>query len=317
MKAVVLDSMPIIYGGLDFNQFKSLCDIECFERTDDNDFDERARHANVILTNKVHLNKERIERLPELKYIGVLATGFDVVDIDYAREKGIIVTNIPSYSSHATAQHTFALLLLHMNQLSVHTHSLRQGQWQSSSVFSYFLSPLHELKDKTIGLIGYGAIAKQVAKIANAFEMNVLAHTRTPQSDNSVTFVSRDELFKQSDIVSLHCPLTAATKTLVNEQTLSLMKQHAILINAARGGLVDEHALAAALKNKRISHALLDVLSREPPAQDNPLLNLKNATITPHIAWGSVEARKRLIQIAYDNLQAFIKGSPINRVNPT
>ncbi len=315
MKAVVLDSMPIVYGGLDFKKLHSICELECHERTDDADFYERCKDADAILTNKVRLDKSRIDDLPNLKYIGVLATGYDVIDIDYASKKGIIVTNIPSYGTFATAQHTFALLLSYVNQVSSHAISVSEGDWQSSNTFSYFLSPLKELHGKTFGIVGYGRIGKQVANMAKSFGMKVIVHTRTPSDDSDITFVTCDEVLKQSDVLSLHCPLTPKTIKWINKKTLSLMKPESILINAARGGLIDEQALATALKEKQISHAFLDVLSSEPPLSDNPLIGLDNVTITPHIAWGSVEARKRLIDIAFNNLFAFKQGKPINVVN--
>ncbi len=314
MKGVILDVAPINSYGVNLDALTNIAELSIFDETPESLFFERTHDVDFILTNKITLDEQRLSALLKLKYIGVLATGFDNVDVSYAKSRGIVVTNIPSYATMPTAQHVFALLLDYYNQVALHAASVKKGEW-SARTFSYFLSPIEELSHKTLGLIGFGRIAKQVARIAQSFDMNVLVHTRSKQAFKGVSFVELDELLTQSDIVSLHCPLNEQTREIIGTSALSLMRQNAILVNTGRGGLVDEKALFLALEQQRIRHALLDVLTIEPMEVDNPLLRLPNVTITPHTAWGSVEARARMVQIASDNLRGFFNRKPLNVVS--
>ena len=276
----------------------------------------RCAGAEVIITNKAPVTREIIAALPDLKYIGVTATGYNIVDVAAAKERGILVTNVPGYSSPAVAQLVFALLLELTNHVGHHAQTVADGRWQACPDFSYWDHPVIELSGRTLGIIGYGDIGSAVGRIATAFGMKVLASKRewkTPPPDG-VTPASIEEIFVQSDAISLHCPLTDATKFLVNERTLGLMKNTAFLINTGRGPLVDEAALAKALNDGRIAGAGLDVLSVEPPKDGNPLIGARNALITPHIGWASREARARLIAATAANLQAYMDGKPVNAV---
>jgi len=293
VKAVMLDSLPLNPGDLSFSPLEALCELTVYPRTPDDLFDERVQGAEVLFTNKVVLDKSRIDKLPSLKYVGVLATGYDVVDIAYAKEKGIVVTNVPSYGTQSTAQHVFSLLLSLTNQVGRHDRSVKAGEWVSSETFSYFLTELNELSGMTLGLVGFGRIASQVATIAQSFGMQVICYTPRKKEADNVRFVSLDELFSTSDVISLHCPLTKETEQLVNAERLLQCKKSAILINTGRGALIDEQALAECLTRGGIRHALLDVLTKEPQRADCPLRTLDNVTITPHIAWGTGSARKR------------------------
>lgn len=315
MKAVMLDSQPLNPGDLSFSPLESLCELAVYPRTPDETFEKRTEGAEVLFTNKVFLDKARIDKLPKLKYIGVLATGFDVIDIDYAKEKGIVVTNVPSYGTQSTAQHVFALLLSLTNQVACHDASVKAGEWVASDTFSYFLTDLNELQGKTLGLIGFGRIASQVATIAQSFGMQVICYTPRKKEADNIRFVALDAIFSGSDVISLHCPLNNETAQLVNEERLLQCKKNAILINTGRGGLIDEEALAHCLKRGGIRHALLDVLTKEPQRADCPLRSLTNVTITPHIAWGTGSARRRLLNTVVDNFKAFLANQPINQVN--
>lgn len=318
MKIVDLDGFALNPGDVSFESFKSLGEFTCYDRTLKEDVIERSKDADALLINKIVMSKEVIDNLPKLKYIGVLATGYDNVDINYAKEKGIAVTNIPGYSTEAVAQMTFAFILEFANKVSLHNNSVKNLEWSRSEDFCYWKTPLMELKGKTIGLFGFGEIGKQVAKIANAFNMKVLVHSRTKKKtecDDCIEWVSKEELFRNSDFVSLHCPLNQDSIGSINKQTLSMMKKTAFLINTARGKLVNESDLSEALNNDDIAGAALDVLCQEPPSENNPLLTAKNVIITPHISWAAKEARERLISIAYDNLKGFSEGKNINVVN--
>ncbi len=318
MKIVFLDAYTTNPGDLSWDDFKNFGEVTIYDYTPAELVIERCADADIIFNNKVILGADILSQLPKLKYIGLLSTGFNVVDIEYAKKAGITVTNVPTYSTAAVAQMTFALILEIYNQVGIHSKAVHDGEWTACRDFCFWKKPLLELNGKTIGLIGYGKIGSEVAKIADAFSMNILCYVPSvkPQPDfRSFRFVSLDELAGQSDIVSLHCPLTPETQGIINEDFLSKMKPGAIVINTSRGPSVDEKALADALNSGRIAGAGVDVLSTEPPKADNPLLTCKNCFITPHIAWAGLETRQRLIGVVYDNLKAFLSGNPQNVVN--
>lgn len=316
MKIAVLDGYTMNPGDLDWDVLQGLGDCRIYERTSPEQVVERARGAEILVTNKVLLGKAELNALPEVRYIGVSATGVNVVDLDTARQRRIVVTNVPAYSTASVAQQVFALLLELTRAAGRHAELVRAGRWVTSPDFAFWVSPQVELAGLTIGLVGFGAIGQAVARIAQAFGMSVLVHTRTPQSQQwpELTFVSLDELFQQADIVSLHCPLTDETMRLVDARRLSLMKPSAFLINTGRGPLVDEVDLAAALTDGTLAGAGLDVLSQEPPTADNPLLSAPHCLITPHLAWATSAARQRLLDTVVANIAAFLAGSPQNRV---
>ncbi|MGL1900550.1 MAG: D-2-hydroxyacid dehydrogenase [Fibrobacterales bacterium] len=317
MKVVILDSYTSNPGDLSWDLLHDIADVTLYDRTEPSDVVKRTHGAEVVLTNKVVLDAETLMQLPDLKYIGVLATGFNIIDIDFAQKNGILVTNIPGYSTDSVAQLTFSFILAHTHSTAQHSQSVHRGDWSSCQDFSYWNHPLVELSGKTLGVIGYGAIAQKVITIGQAFNMRTIVHTRTIPSETipHIQFVSRQELFAESDYISLHCPLTDATKEMINGATLKTMKSSAFIINTGRGPLVDEKALADALQDKTIAGAGLDVLTEEPPSKNNPLLSLSNCIITPHFGWATVEARKRLIEMATNNISAYSAGTPINVVN--
>lgn len=317
MKIVMLDSYTTNPGDLSWGDFEKLGDFTAYDYTPADKTVERAKDADVVITNKTLLPREILEQLPECKYIGLLSTGFNVVDVDYAKSRNIPVCNVPTYSTQAVAQLTFALITEIYNNVALHNKAVHNGEWTACRDFCFWKTPLINLQGKTIGIIGYGKIGSAVAKIADAYEMNILCYvpSKKPQPNfNNFKFVTLDELLEKSDIVSLHCPLTPATTKMVNNEFLSKMKKSAVLINTSRGASVDEDALADALKRGRIYAAGVDVLSTEPPKADNPLLHCDNCIITPHIAWAGLETRQRLISIVYDNLKSFIDGKVVNNV---
>lgn len=309
---------------------EAMGELTVYDRTAPGAVVDRAAGAEVVLTNKTVLDADTIAKLagdtasagstsgvggPGLKYIGVLATGVNVVDLDAAKKAGVVVTNVPGYSGDAVAQHVFALLLAMANRVAEHDGEVHEGRWVDCPDFCFMLSPLIELAGKTLGIVGAGDIGQNVAKIGHALGMNILISSRTKKDIGvPAQWADVDDLFKQADVISLHCPLTDQTKQMVNAQRLSRMKRSAWLINTARGPLIDEQALADALKQNRIAGAAVDVLSTEPPAADNPLLNAPNCIITPHNAWAAREARHRLMQTAAGNIKSFLAGSPVNRV---
>lgn len=316
MKTVVLDAFCLNSNNdLSWEWLKEIGEYEIYDRTQPAELIARASDADALLTNKTILNAEAISQLPKLRYIGVLATGYNVVDVQYATERGIVVTNIPAYSTMSVAQMAFAHILNITQHVEHYAKQNSNGKWSSCADFSYADTPLTELCGKTIGIVGLGNTGMATARIALAMGMKVIALTSKKELPDGICQVTKNDLFAQSDIVSLHCPLTEQTKHIVAENTLSLMKPTAILINTGRGPLVDENALANALKNNKIAAAGLDVLSHEPPEPNNPLLSLSNCYITPHIAWATAEARHRLMQIATNNLRAFANGNSINVVN--
>lgn len=317
MKIVVLDGHGMNPGDISWEALEKLGDVTVYDLTPDSEVISRASDADIVLTNKVVMSKEVIESLPKLKYIGVLATGYNVVDVAEASKKGIVVTNIPSYSTASVAQMVFSLLLAITNEVAHYTADNRAGRWSRCADFCYWDKPLIELAGKTFGIVGYGNIGKAVAKIALAFGMKVAAYTSKDQASlpDGVKKVTLEELFSDSDVISLHCPLNDSTRHIINPSSLLAMKPSAILINTGRGGLVDEVALSDALNRGLIAGAGVDVLSSEPPAADNPLLYARNCFSTPHLGWATVEARNRLMNIAVANVKAFIDGKPVNVVN--
>ena len=313
MKITVLDGYTTNPGDLSWEWLEKCGDLTVYERTPAELISERCKDCDIVITNKTPLRKELLKTLTNLKYVGLLSTGYNIVDWEYCKEKGIPVCNIPSYSTSAVAQLVFALILELTNSVGIHNASVHGGEWENSKDFCYWKTPLTELSGKTLGIIGFGKIGKAVAKIADSFGMKVLASTNHPAPFENVTFCEKDELLEKSDFVSVHCPLTPLTENMVNTDFLSKMKPSAILINTSRGQVVDEKALADALKKGTIAGAGLDVLSVEPP-KSNPLIGIKNCYITPHIAWAGFETRERLMQICRQNIEAFLSGNPINVV---
>lgn len=317
MNIVVLDGYTLNPGDLSWDALKQLGSCGIHDRTPAPEIVERAGTAEIVLTNKTILNRDSILALPKLKYIGVLATGFNVVDIAAAKERSIPVTNVPDYGTPSVAQHTFALLLEITQHAGHHAATVRDGQWTRSPDFCYWDFPLIELHGLTFGVIGFGKIGRAVAKLADAFGMKVLVHNRSRPRDlpADFEFVPLDDLLARSDVVSLHCPLTAENKQFINAERLARMKRTAFLLNTSRGPLLDEQAVADALNKERIAGAGLDVLSVEPPKADNPLLSAKNCIVTPHIAWATRAARGRLMDVAVANIRDFLAGKPRNVVN--
>jgi glycerate dehydrogenase len=325
MKIIVLDGYTLNPGDLSWNDLKALGPCEIYERTPPDQVLRRASEAEVLLTNKTEIGRNHIQNLPKLKYIGILATGTNIVDLAAAREVGIVVTNVPAYGTSSVAQTTIALLLELTQHVGLHSNSVHKGRWTSNPDWCYWERPLIELDGLTMGIIGLGRIGTAVARIAAALGMNVIASSRALSGDTVTTEnslhapaikrVALETLFRQSDVVSLHCPLTPEIKHLINAQRLSWMKPSAFLLNTSRGQLVDENALAAALNGGKLAGAGLDVLSEEPPPANNPLLTAKNCLITPHLAWATKAARSRLMRAAVENVRAFLRGKPRNIVS--
>ena len=316
MKIVVLDGYGLNPGDLSWEAMQSLGELQVYNRTSPSELLGRAKGAEVLITNKTVITAKDMDALPQLKYIGVLATGYNVVDIEAARSKEIVVTNIPAYSTRSVAQMVFAHLLNITQRVGYYAKENRQGRWATNADFCYWDTPLIELDGKRMGIIGFGITGQATAAIAIALGMKVCVYSSKPQFmlPQGIQRMGLDELFRECDVVSLHCPLTDNTKELVNAARLSTMKPTAILINTGRGPLVNEHDLADALNNGVIAAAGLDVLSTEPPCKDNPLLTARNCFITPHIAWATKEARIRLMDIAVNNLKGYIQGNIINNV---
>jgi len=315
---VVLDGFTLNPGDLSWDELKRLGSVTIYDRTPAELILERSRDADMLLTNKTPLRADTLAQLPKLKYIGVLATGYDVVDIRAAAERNIVVSNVPEYGTDSVAQHVFALVLELAHRTGSHSESVHRGEWAASPDFCYWRYPLVELAGKTMGIVGAGRIGLRTARIAAAFGMRVIAYSRSGPKNSDIPELrwgSLDELLRESDVVSLHCPLTPETEGMINKQALSLMKKTAFLINTARGKLINEQDLAEALESGAIAGAGLDVLSSEPPRPDHPLYNAKNCIITPHIAWATIEARRRLMAVTTDNVRAFLAGSPQNVVN--
>jgi glycerate dehydrogenase len=316
MNIVVLDGFTLNPGDLSWDQLKSLGACQIYDRTPPDELLRRAAQAEIVLTNKAVLAAEHIRQLPQLKYIGVTATGTNIVDLAAARARGIPVTNVPAYGTRSVAQTTIALLLELTQHVGHHAQTVRASQWARSVDWCYWERPLIELDGLTLGIVGFGRIGQAVAELAAAFGMNVLVYNPSSKAAPPfVRFVELETLFRQSDVLSLHCPLTPQTQNLINAERLSWMKPTAFLLNTGRGPLIDEPALAAALNSGRIAGAALDVLSVEPPPANNPLLTAKNCIITPHLAWATRAARSRLLSVAVGNLRAFLSGKPLNVVN--
>ena len=317
MKIIILDGYTLNPGDISWAGFETLGDFTMYDRTPSDKIIERLENAEIILTNKTIINKDTIEQLPKLKYIGVLATGYNIVDIKAANKKNVIVTNIPSYGTSSVAQMVFAILLELTQNVGQHSSSVKIGRWSKSEDWCYWDKPLIELDGLTMGVIGFGRIGKATAKIANAFGMKVIANDAVTikSPPGWVKIVDQETVFRESDVVSLHCPLTSDNKHFVNSEKISLMKRSAILINTSRGLLINEKDLAYALNRERIAGAGLDVLSKEPPDETNPLLTANNCIITPHIAWATKAARQRLMNIAVSNLKSYLNGKQVNVIN--
>ncbi len=319
MKLVILDGYAENPGDLSWNGLSKLVDeYTVYDITAPEDIIKRSLDADILVTNKTPVTRQTIEKLPKLKFIAVLATGFNVVDCKAARERGIPVSNIPAYSTDSVAQLVFGFMLEFSNRVALHSESVKNGDWEKSEHFCYLKAPISLLSGKTLGIIGFGRIGFAVAEIANAFKMRVLAfspHTNTYDGFGKVEFCSFERLVAESDFVTLHCPLTESTSGMVNKAFLEKMKKTAFLINTSRGGVVNENDLAEALENGTIAGAGLDVLSAEPPKGGNVLIGAKNCLITPHIAWASLEARTKLLNIFLENVESFVKGTPVNVVN--
>ncbi len=317
MKIVVLDGYTLNPGDLSWEELEELGSCSVYERTDAELTVERAKDAEIVLTNKTVLSAEVIEQLERVRYIGVLATGYNVVDVEAARKRGVPVTNVPAYGTESVAQMVFAHLLNLTQHVGHHSETVREGRWSECPDFCYWDRPLIELEGLTMGIIGLGRIGKAVARLAQAFGMKVIGYDveRVSELPEGFRMVGLEDVFRLGDVVSLHCPLTPETEWLVNKERLSLMKATAFLINTSRGPLVDETALAEALNDGDIAGAGLDVVASEPPAGDNPLLKAKNCHITPHIAWATRAARERLFRAAVENVAAFLNGRGQNVVN--
>jgi len=317
MKIVVLDGYTLNPGDLSWNGLKQFGDVIIYDRTPADKIVERAAEAEIVFTNKTPLNRDVLNQLHALKYVGVLATGYNVVDTEVAKVKGITVTNIPGYGTDSVAQMTFALLLELCHHVQYHSDSVMKSNWSQSADFCYWNFPLIELAGKTMGVIGFGNIGRKVADIATAFGMNIIGNDKfkTDQSHRTnFLWAEVAQLLEQSDVVSIHCPLFPETKGLLNKESLRLMKKTALLLNTSRGPVIVDEDLADALNNDIIAGAGIDVLSVEPPSGNNPLFTAKNCLITPHIAWATKEARTRLMDIAVNNLTAFSNGNPVNVV---
>ena len=316
MKIVILDGYTENPGDLSWDGFEAVGELKVYDRTplnDENEIIRRIGDADVVYTNKTPVSRAVLDACPGVKFIGMLATGYNVVDVATAKEKGIPVSNIPTYGTDAVGQFAIAMLLEICHQIGLHDEAVHQGQWERSPVFSFWLTPQSELAGKTMGIIGLGRIGTGVAKLAQAFGMRVIAHSRTPK--DGIACVDLDTLLSQSDVVSLHCPLFPQTQRLIRRETLDKMKDGAILLNTSRGGLLDEVDVAQALASGKLRFAAVDVVSQEPILASNPLLHAPNCIITPHMAWAPVESRQRLMDCVVKNLKAFLSRTPENVVN--
>ena len=317
ISVVVLDSYALNPGDLSWDKLQEKASCTFYPRTKPEETAERIGNAQAVITNKVPVTAEIMDKCPDLKYIGVMATGYNIIDVEAAKKRNIVVTNVPAYSTNAVAQHVFALILDFYSCAHEYAQDVANGGWIKSPDFSYMLKPMTELYGKTLGIAGYGSIGSRVAKIGHAFGMNVICHTRTPSKipvESDIKPVTKEELFSLSDILTIHCPLTDETKNMVNAQTLSLMKKNALLINTARGPVVDEDALEKALKSNAIMGYGTDVLSTEPMQSTNKLRGLPNVRITPHVAWSPKETRERLMDVIVQNFYAWLDGHPQNCV---
>jgi glycerate dehydrogenase len=320
VKIIIMDGKALNPGDMSWSDFEEYADVTVYEAVDYNDkaqIIERISDADAILINKVPIDEEILAAVPNLKYIGVSATGYNIVDIDAANRHHVTVTNIPAYATNAVTQFTFALLLEVASQVGVHNASIHAGEWQKAGTFSYWKTPLMEIHGKTMGLVGYGNIAQSVAKVAEAFGLQVIYYNHRPKTPTTATQiqVSLDELYAQADFISLHLPQNADTVNMINAESVAKMKPTAILINTARGGLVEPHAVAEALNAGKLAAYAADVQTEEPIEDGNPFLTSKNTYLTPHIAWAPIETRQRLLQISIDNFAGFVKGESQNVVS--
>ncbi len=317
-KIVVLDGYTLNPGDISWDELAKLGDVTVYDRTKPEDVIERIGNAKIVLTNKTILTEEIIKACPSIRYIGCLSTGYNVVDLKTTDELEIVVTNIPAYGTEAVAQHTMALLLEIASRVGMHSDAVKEGQWSSCPDFCFWNAPLFELNGKTMGIIGYGAIGQAVGKKAEAFGMEVLAYSPVmtkEQESEHCHMASVDEILEKSDVIALHCPLTAENAQMINKDTIAKMKDGVVILNTSRGGLIHEEDLRDALNSGKVAAAGLDVVSTEPIREDNVLLKAKNVYITPHIAWAPREARNRLMGMAVDNVRAFLAGTPINQVH--
>ena len=316
IRLVILDSETVTRGDVSLDDITALADSSVFGYTPNEKVAEAIGDADAVICNKCLITHEVFDKCPNLKYIGLFATGYNNVDLAAASRRGAVVCNVPAYSTNAVAQHTFALILDYYNKVAEYKKTVADGDWVNYKLFSYFYIPTTEIAGLTLGIIGYGDIGRKTAEIARAFGMNVVTYTRSPQKVTDGTRVcTLEELLSISDTVSLHCPLTPENGKMINTETLALMKPNALLVNTARGGLIDEQALAEALNDGRLGGARLDTLTYEPMREDCPLRGAKNCAITPHIAWAPIETRVRLLEKVAENLKAWINGEPINIVN--
>lgn len=318
MKIVVLDGYALNPGDLDWACLDQFGEVTVYSRTDSEDEAiARIGDSEIVLINKIHVTPRLLDACPSLRYIGVQATGYNVVDCAAAKERGIVVTNVPCYGTAAVAQFTLALLLEICHQIGHHNDLVHQGAWEKAPIFTFWATPQMELAGKTLGIIGFGRIGREVGRLAKAFGMKVIAYSRTeyPEGREIAEYVDLDTLYARSDIISLHCPLFPETEKMINAESIGKMKDGAILLNTSRGGLVDEEALTAALKTGKLRAAAVDVVSQEPMPNTNPLLTAPNCIITPHMAWAPVESRQRLLDTVVANIRAFLDGKPQNVVN--
>ena len=316
MKIVILDGYCLNHGDLSWDKFGTLGEVILYSRTPYDEIVERMGDASVMITNKCNIDKNIIDKLPNLKYVGVLATGYNNVDVKYAHSKGITVTNIPAYSTESVVQTVFGLIIELYSGIGYHDRTVKEGEWERCPDFCYYKTGMNQLFGKTIGIVGAGRIGLRVAEVAKVFGMNVLVYSKSKHAkENGFKYAeSLIELYENSDIISLNCPLDENNEKMINKESLSHFRSNAILINTARGGLIDEQALADALNSGSIRGAGVDVLSQEPARKDNPLLSAQNVVITPHVAWATIEARASLMEIAVNNLQTFLAGQPVNVV---
>lgn len=316
MKIVVLDGYTLCPGDLRMDALCELGEVSFYDRTPPEEVAARIGDAPVVLTNKARITREVMDACPQLAYIGVLATGYNVVDIAAARARGILVTNVPAYSTQAVAQHTMALLLASMSRVSEYDARVKRGDWSASPDFCFFAGPMEEVAGKTLGIVGYGHIGQAVARAALGLDMRVIVHTRTPKPGfGAVRFVAMDELLAESDVITLHCPLTEQTRGIIGSGAIDRMKDGVRVINTARGPLVDGRAMAGALKSGKVACYMADVMETEPPERDNPLLLAPGTILTPHVAWAARQTRARLMEIAVANVRAYLKGAPCNVVS--
>lgn len=315
MKIVLTDAQTVLDNLVDAKALKELGEVVEYGLLKYEEVAEKIADADIVICNKTKLDSYTLRLAKNLKYIGLFATGYNNIDIDYCKEHNIAVCNAGSYSTNAVAQHTFALILEHYNNTAKYNQFVQDGKWKRSKTFSPFVYPLSELAGKTLGIVGLGSIGQAVAKIANAFEMNVIAYNRSPREIENVKMVSLDELLSTSDIVSVHCPLNSESEHMFNKETFAKMKNGALFVNTARGGVMNEQDLFDALESEHLGGALIDTLAVEPMEEDCILMNAKNCIITPHIAWAPIETRVRLMNIVVDNIKNFLNGTPTNKVN--